>query len=74
MYTHLLLILTVQISRAYCSFFYYNIFIVSEQVFLCVFVIFYEFEQTCSNVQFIPSPIEVREFLLRLLKEYLHEK
>ena len=31
-------------------------------------MIFYEFEQTCSNVQFIPSPIEVREFLLRLLK------
>ena len=23
-----------------------------------VFVIFYEFEQTCSNMQFIPSPIE----------------
>ena len=33
MYTHLLLISTVQIPRAYCSFFYYNIFIVSEQVF-----------------------------------------
>jgi 3-oxoacyl-[acyl-carrier protein] reductase len=32
------------------------------------FVIFYKFEQTCSNVQFIPSPIKVREFLLRLLK------
>ena len=38
MYTHLLLISTVQISRAYCSFFYYNIFIVSEQVFLRFFM------------------------------------
>ena len=38
MYTHLLLISTVQFSRAYCSFFYYNIFIVSEQVFLRFFV------------------------------------
>ena len=38
MYTHLLLISTVQISRAYCSFFYYNIFIASEQVFLRFFV------------------------------------
>ena len=64
MYTHLLLISTVQISRAYCSF---SIII----YLLCqnkCFVIFYKFEQTCSNVQFIPSPIEVREFLLRLLK------
>ncbi|WP_330611134.1 hypothetical protein [Blautia luti] len=34
-------------------------------------MIFYEFEQTCSNVQFISSPIEVREFLLRLLKTEL---
>lgn len=38
MYTHLLLISTVQIPRAYCSFFYYNIFIVSEQVFLRFFM------------------------------------
>ena len=38
MYTHLLLISTVQFSRAYCSFFYYNIFIVSEQVFLRFFM------------------------------------
>ena len=38
MYTHLLLISTVQIPRAYCSFFYYNIFIISEQVFLRFFM------------------------------------
>ena len=64
MYTHLLLISTVQIPRAYCSFFLsYYIYCIRTSVF----VIFYEFEQTCSNVQFIPSPIEVREFLLQLL-------
>ena len=65
MYTHLLLISTVQFPRAYCSF---SIII----YLLCqnkCFVIFYKFEQTCSNVQFIPSPIEVREFLLRLLNK-----
>ena len=64
MYTHFLHISTVQFPRAYCSF---SIII----YLLCqnkCFVIFYKFEQTCSNVQFIPSPIEVREFLLRLLK------
>ena len=44
----------------------------SHSVFLFDHV--YEFEKTCPNVQFIQSPIEVREFLLRLLKEYLHEK
>ena len=65
MYTHLLLISTVQISRAYCSFFSIIIYLLCQNK---CFVIFYEFEQTCSNVQFIPSPIEVREFLLRLLK------
>ena len=64
MYTHLLLISTIQFSRAYCSFLLYYIYCIRTSVF----VIFYEFEQTCSNVQFIPSPIEVREFLLRLLK------
>ena len=37
--------------------FHYNIFIVSEQVFLWFFMNFYAFEQICSNVQFIPSPI-----------------
>ena len=51
MYTHLLLISTVQFSRAYCSFLYYNIFIVSEQV---VLRFFYAFEQICSNVQLHP--------------------
>ena len=65
MYTHLLLISTVQIPRAYCSFFSIIIYLLCQNK---CFVIFYEFEQTCSNVQFIPSPIEVREFLLRLLK------
>ena len=39
MYTHLLLISTVQISRAYCSFFYYNIFIVSEQYALGIWTV-----------------------------------
>ena len=53
MYTHLLLILTVQISRAYCSF---SIIIYLLYQNKC-FVVFYEFEQICSNVQFIPSPI-----------------
>ena len=60
------LISTGQKSRAYCSF--------SLIIYLLYqnkrFVVFYEFEQICSNVQFIPSPIEVREFLLRLLKSY----
>ena len=64
MYTHLLFISTVQFSRAYCSF---SIIIYLLYQNKC-FVVFYEFEQICSNVQFIPSPIEVREFLLRLLK------
>ena len=69
MYTHSS---TAQNPRAYCSFFYYNIFIVSEQVFLRFFMNLSRYarnlSQICSNVQFIPSPIEVREFLLRLLK------
>ena len=54
MYTHLLLISTVQISRAYCSFFSIIIYLLCQNK---RFVIFYKFEQTCSNVQFIPSPI-----------------
>ena len=54
-----------QISRAYCSFFI-TIYLLCQNK---CFVIFYKFEQTCSNVQFIPSPIEVREFLLRLLNK-----
>ena len=64
MYTHLLLISTIQFSRAYCSFAIIIYLLYQNKCF----TIFYEFEQTCSNVQFIPSPIEVREFLLRLLK------
>ncbi len=61
MYTHLLLISTVQISRAYCSFFYYNIFLVSEQVFC---VIFYEFEQIFMNLK---KQTQNANFILRVL-------
>ena len=47
------LISTGQKSRAYCSF--------SIIIYLLYknkrFVVFYEFEQICPNVQFIPSPI-----------------
>ena len=68
MYTHLLLISTVQISRAYCSFFYYNIFIVSEQVFLRFFMNLSRHARMCNSSH---HPIEVREFLLRLLKSVI---
>ena len=70
MYTHLLLISTVQISS---SKFQEHIVLFSIIIYLLCqnkcFCDFYKFEQTCSNVQFIPSPIEVREFLLRLLNK-----
>ena len=49
MYTHLLLISTVQIPRAYCSFFYYNIFIVSEQVFLRFFMNLSRHARMCNS-------------------------
>ena len=65
MYTHLLLISTNRFQE--------HIVLFSIIIYLLYqnkcFVVFYEFEQICSNVQFIPSPIEVREFLLRLLNK-----
>ena len=57
-------------SRAYCSFFSIIIYLLYQNK---CFVVFYEFEQICSNVQFIPSPIDVREFLLRLLNSNFHK-
>lgn len=41
-----------------------------EQVFLLYYKDF--FEQICSDVQFISPPEEVGEFLLHLLKKYIH--
>ena len=61
MYTHLLLIAYFDRLNFKSILFFFSIII----YLLCqnkCFVIFYKFEQTCSNVQFIvqfiPSPIE----------------
>ena len=65
MYTHLLLIAYFdRLNFKSILFFFIIIYLLYQNK---RFVVFYEFEQICSNVQFIPSPIEVREFLLRLL-------
>ena len=58
MYTHLLLISTVQISRAYCSFFYYNIFIVSEQVFLRFFMNLSRHARMCNSSHHLQDATE----------------
>ena len=58
MYTHLLLISTVQIPRAYCSFFYYNIFIVSEQVFLRFFMNLSRHARMCNSSHHLQDATE----------------
>ena len=58
MYTHLLLISTVQFSRAYCSFFYYNIFIVSEQVFLRFFMNLSRHARMCNSSHHLQDATE----------------
>ena len=58
MYTHLLLISTVQIPRAYCSFFYYNIFIVSEQVFLRFFMNLSRYARMCNSSHHLQDATE----------------
>ena len=69
MYTHLLLISTVQISRAYCSFFYYNIFIVSEQVFLRFFMNLSRHARMCNSSHHLQDATE-KVFILHKAVQY----
>ena len=69
MYTHLLLISTVQISRAYCSFFYYNIFIVSEQVFLRFFMNLSRHARMCNSSPHLQDATE-KVFILHKAVQY----
>ena len=69
MYTHLLLISTVQISRAYCSFFYYNIFIVSEQVFLRFFMNLSRYARMCNSSHHLQDATE-KVFILHKAVQY----
>ena len=69
MYTHLLLISTVQIPRAYCSFFYYNIFIVSEQVFLRFFMNLSRHARMCNSSHHLQDATE-KVFILHKAVQY----
>ena len=69
MYTHLLLISTVQISRAYCSFFYYNIFIVSEQVFFRFFMNLSRHARMCNSSHHLQDATE-KVFILHKAVQY----
>ena len=69
MYTHLLLISTVQFSRAYCSFFYYNIFIVSEQVFLRFFMNLSRYARMCNSSHHLQDATE-KVFILHKAVQY----
>ena len=69
MYTHLLLISTVQVPRAYCSFFYYNIFIVSEQVFLRFFMNLSRHARMCNSSHHLQDATE-KVFILHKAVQY----
>ena len=73
MYTHLLLISTVQISRAYCSFFYYNIFIVSEQVFLRFFMNLSRHARMCNSSHHLQKATEKVLFAYKLTQNKVHQ-
>ena len=73
MYTHLLLISTVQIPRAYCSFFYYNIFIVSEQVFLRFFMNLSRHARICNSSHHLQKATEKVLFAYKLAQNKVHQ-
>ena len=73
MYTHLLLISTVQIPRAYCSFFYYNIFIVSEQVFLRFFMNLSRHARICNSSHHLQKATEKVLFAYKLTQNKVHQ-
>ena len=73
MYTHLLLISTVQISRAYCSFFYYNIFIASEQVFLRFFMNLSRYARMCNSSHHLQKATEKVLFSYKSIQNKVYQ-